>query len=246
MRLGIISDVHGNLVALERVLADLRRHAPDALVNLGDCVTGPLWPRETWDRLRDATPLHVRGNHDRWLGDADRIAEKPIVAQTSAALSANDRDALTGLPASLEIAPDVLAVHGTPASDTEYLLETAEHGLLSRASTAVVQERLGSVGASLVLCGHSHLQGMAWAGDGRLVVNPGSVGEPRYAGNPDPLAHEAGSPHARYAIATREHGGWSVAFFALAYDWAPVIARAVETGWPAWAKGFGKGGASGV
>ena len=246
MRLAIISDVHGNLVALERVLADLRRHAPDAIVNLGDCVTGPLWPRETWLRLKDATLLHVRGNHDRWLGEADKRQEKPIVAFTAGTLSDAERGELTGLPASLSIEPGILAVHGIPASDSEYLLETAEQGRLSRAPTSLVHERLGDTAAALVLCGHSHLQGMAWAGDGRLVVNPGSVGEPRYAGNPDPFAHEAGSPHARYALATSEQGAWSVAFFALAYDWAPVIARATDAGYPGWARGFSKGGASGV
>lgn len=47
MRIAVLSDIHGNLPALEAVLADLRAHAPDLVVNLGDCATGPLWPRET-------------------------------------------------------------------------------------------------------------------------------------------------------------------------------------------------------
>ena len=49
MRLAVISDIHANLPALEAVLADIRGRSVDATVNLGDCVAGPLWPRETWD-----------------------------------------------------------------------------------------------------------------------------------------------------------------------------------------------------
>ena len=70
MRLAILSDVHGNLVALEAVLADLRTRAPDAVVNLGDCVTSPLWPAETWALLQTLALPTVRGNHDRWLAEA--------------------------------------------------------------------------------------------------------------------------------------------------------------------------------
>ena len=60
MRLAVIADVHGNLIALETVLADIARRGSDLIVNLGDCVTSPLWPRETYElrsprrRLLDA------------------------------------------------------------------------------------------------------------------------------------------------------------------------------------------------
>jgi predicted phosphodiesterase len=67
MRLAIISDIHGNLVALEAVLADLRARSPDVTINLGDCVTSPLWPRETFELLATLDLPTVRGNHDRWI-----------------------------------------------------------------------------------------------------------------------------------------------------------------------------------
>lgn len=52
MRLAVLSDIHGNLPALEAVIADLEKNGADAVVNLGDCASGPLWPAETVRLLR--------------------------------------------------------------------------------------------------------------------------------------------------------------------------------------------------
>ena len=66
MRIAVIADIHGNILALEAVLADLaRRGGADLFINLGDCVSGPLWPRETVERLMSLGWPTVRGNHDR-------------------------------------------------------------------------------------------------------------------------------------------------------------------------------------
>ena len=51
MRIAVIADIHGNLPALEAVLADIQRRNVDRTINLGDCVSGPLWPREVCDLL---------------------------------------------------------------------------------------------------------------------------------------------------------------------------------------------------
>ena len=157
---------------------------------------------------------------------------------THDALTAGQRIALGRLPATLAIADDVLACHGTPASDTEYLLEEKHDERLMLASTATVSNRLGEISASLILCGHSHHQHVASASGERLVVNPGSVGCPRYADNADVPRSEAGSPHARYAIATRRAKHWSVELLVLGYDWSPVAQRARANGRPDWADAF--------
>jgi putative phosphoesterase len=238
MRLAVFSDVHGNLVALEAVLADLRRHAPDALVNLGDCVTSPLWPRETYDLLASLALPTVRGNHDRWITATAREAMTPSIAYTHDQLTPQQRAALAALPPTLEIDADVVAVHGTPASDSEYLLEESVDGRLALATAAVLRDRLGGMPAGLVLCGHSHHQHLVLAPGQRLVLNPGSVGCPRYADNDDPFIAEAGSPHARYAIATRRGGRWNAELIVLDYDWTPVVRRARDNGRPDWAEGF--------
>lgn len=74
MRLAVLADIHGNLPALEAVIADMAAFAPDLTIDLGDCVSGPLWPRETLVRLRELGWPTVRGNHDRAVGTGPREA----------------------------------------------------------------------------------------------------------------------------------------------------------------------------
>lgn len=237
MRLAIVSDIHGNLPALEAILGDIRTRAVDAIVNLGDCVSAPLWPRETLELIQSAALPTVRGNHDRWAA-SDVEPDSATVAFTREALTSAQRGWLGALPTSIQVANDILAVHGTPRSDAEYLLEERIDGRLALARRPLLDERLGDTRARLILCGHSHLQHTAMTTGDRLIVNPGSVGCPRYAGNDDPFIAEAGSPHARYAIATQGRYGWRVELFAIEYDWDPVVAQARANGREDWAIGF--------
>ncbi|MBS0561999.1 MAG: metallophosphoesterase family protein, partial [Proteobacteria bacterium] len=205
MRLAVIADIHGNSLALHAVLDDIARRGIGFMVNLGDCVSGPLWPRETLALLQAAAIPTVRGNHDRWVaegggGASDDFARNDLDEAQVARLGA--------LPPALEVAPGVLAFHARPADDNAYLLEDAAGGRLVTASPEDVAARLGDVGeAALLLCGHSHLPGLMALPGGRVVLNPGSVGCPAYT-DPSPPAHvsETGAPFARYAIAEIEDG----------------------------------------
>lgn len=238
MRLAIIADIHGNLLALQAVIEHVQLRSPDAIVNLGDCVTSPLWPRETMELLDMLELPTVRGNHDRWIADPGGAPNAPSISFSRDALSQSQREALSRLPVSLGLDGDVLAVHGTPTDDAQYLLEDNVDGRLALVSGDVLATRLGETTAHLVVCGHSHTQHVAADRRGRVVVNPGSVGCPRYADNDDRLINEAGSPHARYAIATRRGASWSVELFALEYDWLAVARQARLNGRPDWARGF--------
>ena len=238
MRLAILSDVHGNLLALETVLADLAHRSVDATVNLGDCVTSPLWPRETLELLDTLSLPTVRGNHDRWVAQLPRSEMSRTIGFTCDALSANQRRSLGALPGTLQLDDDIFAVHGTPTSDVDYLLEEAIDGRLCLVTAATLGRRLGDRRETLILCGHSHNQHIAHAPGNRLIVNPGSVGCPRYADNEHPFRAESSTPHARYAIATRRQGRWSVELFALEYDWSRVAERARENGRADWAVAF--------
>lgn len=237
MRIAVISDIHGNLVALEAALADIRDRAPDLIVNLGDCVTSPAWPRETMELLDSLSLPTVRGNHDRVLGDPKHRASNPAVGFTAASLTNAQIESLGALPPTCRI-DDVLCVHGTPTRDAEYLLEEKRDGRLARLPTHEVAKRLGDASASLVLCGHSHTQNVVQAGPNCLVLNPGSVGFPRYAGDEDMVNTEAGSPHIHYAVATRRGTRWSAELVLLDYDWSPVAERVRANGFANWADGF--------
>jgi len=119
MRIAVIADIHGNLGALEAVLADIKKRSPDLTVNLGDLVSGPLQPRETADRLMDLSIPTIRGNHERQLltlaptdmGDSDRHALEKLLPDHLAWLES--------FPATLAIGGDVYLCHGTPASDVD-------------------------------------------------------------------------------------------------------------------------------
>jgi predicted phosphodiesterase len=257
MRIAVIADIHGNVRALEAVLADIARRAADLTVNLGDVVSGPLWPRETSEMLAPLNLPTVRGNHDRalcepvaGLGASDRYAVEQLgIASKPGSwerfpiqeMPPDVCRALAALPPTLEPAPGVLACHGTPASDLTYLLDDVANGAMMLAPTAVIAERLGNVSAGLVLCGHSHIPRAVQIGR-RLLVNPGSVGCPAYVDDTPP-AHicETGSPHARYAIADNASGAWSVDLISIAYDWDRAAARAQANGRPEWALALASG-----
>ena len=143
---------------------------------------------------------------------------------------------LDTLPATRTIEDDVLLVHGTPASDVVYFLETVTPEGCRAARIDEVTALAGTTRATLILCGHTHLQRSMRLDDGRLIVNPGSVGLQAYDDtHPFPHRMEAGSPHARYATVAREEGGWHVDFHAVDYDRDAAAAAAVAHGRPEWA-----------
>ncbi|WP_315711697.1 MULTISPECIES: metallophosphoesterase family protein [unclassified Bradyrhizobium] len=243
MRLAVISDVHGNLPALEAVLADIKMRGVDATVNLGDCVTSPLWPRETFDLLQSLTLPTVRGNHDRWIEELPEEKLSPAGRFAQAALTAEQRRVLHDLPARIALEHGILAVHGTPDDDCALLLEEMlDDGRYVPARRDVLISRLTNIGgATLVLCGHSHRQAVVQVPRGPLVINPGSVGCPVFGDIPIAAQLEHRSPHARYAVLTERRGHWQAELLALTYDWDHAAARAAENGFPHWASAYASG-----
>lgn len=236
MRIAVLSDIHGNLWALEAVLADLARRNVDVTVNLGDILSGPLLPAETAERLMALALPTIRGNHERQIlehdparmGASDRWAHEHI--------SGAQRAWIAGLPVSLRLQDDVLLVHGTPGSDLVYWMESVDPAGQRAATYAEVLERAGEARASLILCGHTHVPRSVLLEDGRLVVNPGSVGLQAYSDeHPYPHQAEIGTPHARYAIVERTSGGWAVEQYAVTYDWEAAAQVAERNGRPEWA-----------
>lgn len=247
MRLAVIADVHGNLLALEAVLADIAARGIDSIVNLGDCVSGPLWPAETAARLMALDLPTVRGNHDRWVVEAEGEALHFSDRFARERLDEGQRLWLASLPMQRDIDLGGSAVrlfHATPADDDTYLMEDKRDGRLVQSDAPAIRGRLGDVSdARLVLCGHSHLPRLLVIDD-LTVVNPGSVGQPAYSDPTPPDAHvsEVGSPHARYAVVTVAEGAVaSIDMVAVAYDWEAAALKAEGYGRADWARGLRTG-----
>jgi predicted phosphodiesterase len=207
--LGIIYDVHGNLPALEAVLAEAEREGIDEWLLGGDyCAFGP-WPVETLARLRELeNATWLRGNGERWLVDPPRelpaeLGEFIFAALASAIfeLPAEDIDALVGLSILAE-REDAFYCHGSPLSDVEsFEPEPAdEDGRL-----------LAGVTERQVVFGHSHVQFRRSGPNGTDLVNPGSVGMPL-----------DGDTGAAWAI-RRENG--ELEFRRTTYDVGPAVAK---------------------
>lgn len=248
-RFAAITDIHGNLPALDAVLADIAAHGIDAIVNLGDILSGPLWAAATAERLMALALPTIAGNHERQLLTQSRERMSASDAHTHDELLTPHRDWLAGLPPTLALSDEVYCCHGTPTSDLVYFLETTVPGFegvgrgangVRAATLAEATERAGTalqgVARGLILCGHTHVPRVRQLADGRLIVNPGSVG---LQGFDDDHVHphviETGAPHARYALLERGAVGWHVTLRAVAYDWESAAQRADREGRPDWA-----------
>lgn len=241
MKFAAIADVHGNCFALEAVLADIAAIGITEVVNLGDHVSGPLEPRRTADLLIQQHFPSIQGDQDRRLvelgsaGTSSRMDHKQ--------LDRKHLDWLASLPPTLVYRDDVLLCHGSPESDTAYWLDrVTEDGEIQARSIQEVEAEASGINASLILCGHTHLPRVVRLRDGRLVVNPGSVGCPGYDG-PKPVYHkvQTGTPDACYAILERSPQRWSVTFRYVPYDHMSMAELARTNGLPVWASALATG-----
>ena len=232
MRFAAIADVHGNYLALDAVLADIHAQGVGEIVNLGDMASGPLDARRTMDALMVLDAVHVLGNHDRYL--IDRPPEKmgswdrPAYAQ----LNRHHLDWLRAVPKASVFRDQVLLCHATPEHDEVYWLETVlSDGAVRMSSPEEIEKHAQGITQSLILCAHTHLARVVRLGDGRMIVNPGSVGSPGYRDtHPFPHVIEAGTPDARYAILDLTDGEWHVTFRHVPYNHEAMAALARQNG----------------
>jgi putative phosphoesterase len=208
-------DIHGNIDALEAVLADPRSADPDVVVIGGDVVPGPF-ARATLARLETlSVPTQwIRGNGEREVADAaggSAPADDDLAARTAAITATEIGDdqarALGALPLTLEL-DGVLFCHASPRRDDEMLTRLS--------SPERWTDALGGVDAALVVAGHTHQQDDRVVGSVRFV-NAGSVGLP-YEGDGAArwLWVADGVPQLRHT----------------AYDAARAGARILAAGWP--------------
>ena len=168
-RIATLYDVHGNLRALEAVLAEIPADA--TIVVGGDVCAGGDRPSETLERLRGLGDrvVWIRGNADRELHpDEDGLAPVDFLDATRAALTQEQIEFLHDLPPTAKL-DNVLYVHASPRNDLDIFTE--------RTPEERIAFLFDGLDASTVVCGHSHSQFERTVG-GVRVVNAGSVGMP--------------------------------------------------------------------
>jgi predicted phosphodiesterase len=230
--LAVISDVHGNRLALDAVLADIALQGVDGTVCLGDHVSGPLDPVGAAERIMAMDGPVIRGNHDRWL--IDRVGKEldPVDRFALMRLKASHRAWLEAMPATAVVGGEVFLCHGTPTSDNTVWLDNYWY---DRQTTLPSEEGINRHAAGVdypvMLCGHTHIARSVRLRDGRLIVNPGSVGLQ--------LVH--GSPDARYAVIERRNGQWFSSIRMVPYDHDAAAEQARANGFAGWVEALATG-----
>lgn len=242
-QLAVISDIHGNSWALQAVLGDMENRQINRIVNLGDCLYGPLDPLGTAQTLIQLNIPTVCGNEDRIIVDPPKEQEHPPTLRfVRESLSPEHLAWLRSLELTAASYDNFFLCHGTPEQDDEYLLHEVTHSGVFMRKTGELRAKLCSVELPVVLCGHDHVPHTVYLPDGRLIINPGSVGLPAYTDDfPFPHVMEAGSPHARYSIISGTDIGWRVENIAVPYDWESAAQTALKNKRPDWAEWLKRG-----
>ena len=219
----IFGDIHGNLPALEAVLADIDAHDLAPLYCLGDLVGYGTFPNEVIDMIRERNIPTLMGNYDQGVGNsrddcgcaytskvAEELGKRSIAWSNQNTTDENKlylRQLIDQIP--LELGGlRIRLVHGSPRKINEYLFENRPDASLERL--------LDMAQADVLVCGHTHIPYHRILPSGRQVVNAGSVGKPK-----------DGNPEACYVVLEANNRDLAVTFRRVPYD-IERVAQAIE------------------
>lgn len=233
MRIAVISDIHGNYIALKAVLADIKSQNIDRVVCLGDTVTLGPQPKEVLDALRELNCVFIKGNHEHALLDPELAEEFEITSHLipdlywcREQLTAADLKQIETFESTHEIilpnGVEILFFHGSPLSPTHLIQATTEARLLD--------EYFAGQKANIFIGGHSHIQMYRRHGD-KLILNSGSVG------NAFEFAYSPGStpillPWAEYTIISQSGNSLDVDLRRIYFDTADLLKIVSKSGLP--------------
>ncbi|SFH26814.1 Predicted phosphodiesterase [Desulfotomaculum arcticum] len=235
-RIAVMSDIHGNFLVLDAVLDDIKSKNITTIINLGDSFYGPLFPDITANRLIKTNVINIMGNQDRLLLEGLDMSEYPSLKFVKERLSPDHISWIKTFPKNMVVYESIYACHGSPDSDQAYLIEdVTEEGVRIRGVEDIMME-IQRIDQPIILCGHSHVPRTVYLPDGRIIINPGSVGLPAYADDvPQKHKMESYSPHAKYAIVSNNGGGWLVEQISVPYDWNKAWEQANKNNRNDWA-----------
>lgn len=201
MKIAFLSDIHGNSWALKAVLNDIDQRGITEIYDLGDSLYGPLNPKGTFHLIADWNIKSVCGNQDRCIYEiTDESEMNPTLKYVNNQLFEAAINWLKELPKFRIVNDQIFLCHGTPTSDSEYLLEELYTDHVSIKDYDQIEIELADVKQKIVICGHSHRPAIVETQE-RILINPGSVGLPAYEDDlPIPHKIENFSPKARYCI----------------------------------------------
>ena len=223
MRLAFVADIHGNLPALEAVLADLQQQRPDAVYLVGDQVNRCPWNNEVIALVTDLGWPAVAGNHDLIIGMINTPQNRPPFTNrvrfptlwwTQAQLTEAHLTTLRQWPEELTVTfdglPAIRVVHGVPGN--------AYVGILPEDSDEKIRHFLTGMAEPILVCGHIH-RPLERTVDQWQVFNGGSVGIPYN-----------GDPRAQYLLLDAVGQQWVPTFRRLAYDHSPIPQAFITSG----------------
>jgi putative phosphoesterase len=237
MKIAVISDIHGNSIALQEVIKDIRNRGADTTINLGDSLYGPLDPKGTYDLLVSNDILSLSGNEDRIiLENLYKESNSETLEYVKSQLDKTILEWLKSLPFHIINDWNMYCCHGTPQSDTEYLLEKLVQDCISVKESLEIDKLLINIKQNIIVCGHSHISNIIET-NGRLIVNPGSLGLPAYDDD-IPIFHRMQNynPRANYAILNINRNSVSVERFSIDYNYEQSATLAMKNNRPDWAE----------
>jgi putative phosphoesterase len=238
MRIAILSDIHGNCVALDKVLDDLQQEPVDRIICLGDVIQGGPQPAQVVRRLRELGCGVVMGNADAWLltgeetggesvSEERRLTMNAVRDWTLAQLLSTDRAFIQAFQPTIKVEMEagrkLLCFHGSPASFDDVILPDI--------SQEVLFKYLGAYDAHVMTGGHTHVQHLRrFSSDARFFFNPGSIGFAYSHHQPDE-GFQA-DPWAEYAVLTSEGERLALEFRRVPFDVSKLIAVYHSSGRP--------------